>query len=142
MSWTRKCISLWLILNFLAIFVFPPSLVAEPFRDFREEDEQALKGYLNRATNMQDLDQWRSYVQSGLMSLKADWEDDAVQEIQYRQDRIREQDLDEGQEQEKRDALEAEYDTALSDWETKASRRATDDTSNESSHRTAPKGSH
>ncbi|HBS06048.1 MAG TPA: hypothetical protein DEA96_13860, partial [Leptospiraceae bacterium] len=122
MSWTRKCISLWLILNFLAIFVFPPSLVAEPFRDFREEDEQALKGYLNRATNMQDLDQWRSYVQSGLMSLKADWEDDAVQEIQYRQDRIREQDLDEGQEQEKRDALEAEYDTALSDWETKASR--------------------
>ncbi|MEQ8352681.1 MAG: hypothetical protein RH862_14430 [Leptospiraceae bacterium] len=121
MNWIQKSISFWLILNFLTIFVFPPGLVAEPFRDFDGEDKKALESYLNRATNMQDLDQWRSYVQAGLISLKADWEEDAAEEIQDRQDRIREDDLDEDEQEEELDALDTEYETARIDWETEAS---------------------
>lgn len=121
MNWIQKSISCWLILNFLTIFVFPPGLVAEPFRDFDGEDKKALESYLNRATNMQDLDQWRSYVQAGLISLKADWEEDAAEEIQDRQDRIREDDLDEDEQDEELDALDTEYETARIDWETEAS---------------------
>ncbi len=120
-GWFLKSICIWLVINFLTIFVFPPSLVAQPFRDFEGEDKKALESYLNRATNMQDLDQWRSYVQAGLISLKADWEEDAAQEIQDRQDRIREEDLDDDQEEAELDALDTEYETARIDWETEAS---------------------
>ncbi|MCB1171449.1 MAG: hypothetical protein KDK25_13980, partial [Leptospiraceae bacterium] len=63
-AWFLKIRSLTLLINFSAVFVFPPGLVARPLPEFREfrEDRSELKTYLDRATNMQDLDQWRSYV--------------------------------------------------------------------------------
>ncbi|MBU41998.1 MAG: hypothetical protein CMN76_02170 [Spirochaetaceae bacterium] len=117
----RKSVSIWLVVNFLVIFVFPPSLVARPFRDFQAQDERELKSYLDRAAHMPDLDQWRSYVQAGLVSLQADWEEDAARALEEREDRIREDDLTADKRQAKLDALETAYETARLDWETEAS---------------------
>ncbi|MCB1171047.1 MAG: hypothetical protein KDK25_11960, partial [Leptospiraceae bacterium] len=121
--WFLRFLSLTLLINFSAVFVFPPGLLARPVPHFREfrEDRSELKTYLDRATNMQDLDQWRSYVQAGLISMKADWEEDAIRAMQKERDRIREHDLDEDEEQEALNELQTEYETSRVDWETEAS---------------------
>ncbi|MBX7059397.1 MAG: hypothetical protein K1X75_15145, partial [Leptospirales bacterium] len=95
-------------------------LNAEPFRAFEERDRQRVRDYANRANRLSDVASWTNYVSLGVATERAAWEDDALDVLDQQLRDIEAQPIAQSDIESQRQAAQAAYQTARSEWESAA----------------------